>query len=137
MIKFEPLEEKHRKAVMDIFNYYIRNTNYAYRQEEVTYSHFDTYLENAKRLCGYAVIDDTNIIIGLCQLKSHDPVHTFDQTVEVTYFLESHSTRKGTGTLILKKLLEDAKRLKKKQMIAFYIGRQYCKSEFSQKARFY
>lgn len=137
MVRLEPLREEHRISVIDIFNYYIKNTNYAFRREEVAYSHFDKYLENAKKLCGYAITDDaTATVIGFCQLKPYDPLSTFDHTVETTYFLEPGSTRKGIGTLILHRLIEDAKRLKKQQMIASISGDNIASINFHKKHDF-
>jgi len=138
MIAFEPFEERHRVAVIDIFNYYIRNTNYAFRREEVAYSHFEKYLENAKELCGYAVRDDvSSAVLGFCQLKPYAQLNTFDQTVETTYFLEPQSTRKGIGTQILTRLLEDAHKFQKRQMIASISGDNYPSIQFHKKQGFY
>lgn len=122
MYVFESLEEKHRKDVIDIFNYYVKHTNYAYPKELVNYSFYDKFLENAKQLCAYAIINEKNIIIGFCQLKPYNPVSTFKNAVEVSYFLDKSSTGKGIGKIALNKLLEEARKLGKKQIIASISG---------------
>lgn len=136
MYEFETLDENHRKNVIDIFNYYVENTNSAYPQNIVDYNTFDIFLENAKALCGYAIMDEQKNIIGFCQLKPYRSGSTFDETVEITYFLEKSSTRKGIGSLTLKKLIQDAKILGKKQILASISGDNIASINFHKKNGF-
>ena len=122
MIRIESLEEKHRMAVIDIFNYYVEHKNSAYPQTKVGYEAFDMFLENAKHLCGYAITSENGEILGFCQLKPYRPQSTFERTVEVTYFLKESATGKGIGKEILEYLIQDAKRLGKKHILASISG---------------
>jgi len=136
-VKLEPLQEKHRKQVIDILNYYIRKTNYAFRREEVAYDHFDLYLQNAKELSGYAVIDDTtSAVIGFCLLKPYAPLSTFESTVETSYFLTPDSTRKGIGALMLQRLIEDARKLNKLHVVVSISGDNLASIGFHKKQGF-
>lgn len=136
-MRLEPLQEKHRKPVIDILNYYIRRTNFAFRREEVACDHFDRYLQNAMELSGYAVIDDSTAdIIGFCQLKPYAPLSTFESTVETSYFLTPDSTRKGIGTLMLQRLIEDARKLNKAHMVASISGDNLASISFHKKQGF-
>jgi len=116
LISFEPLEERHRQPVVDLVNHYIETTTWAYRREPLVYADFDAYLENAQRLCGFAVVDTA--VLGFCQLKPYREMTTFEHTVELTYFLEPGSTGKGIGGLVLARLTEEARARNKRQLLA-------------------
>ena len=136
MVIFEELKEQHRKSVIDIFNYYVENTNAAYPQEKVDLSAFDVFLENAKAICGFAILDEDKRIIGFCQLKPYRPGETFKEAVEITYFLSSDSTRKGIGTQILAKLESEARKKGIKHILASISGDNFPSLNFHKKNGF-
>lgn len=136
MCTLELLEEKHRKGVIDVFNYYVENSNAAFPQVKVDYSVYDTFLENARILKGYAIIDDKSEIIGFCQLKPYRPGTTFEKTVEVTYFLAPTATRKGIGKKVLEQLINDAVNLGKKHILASISGDNEASIKFHSKNGF-
>ena len=136
MVIFENFSEVHRIGVIDIFNYYVTNTTFAYRSETLSYSQFDMFLENAEKLCGYAVIGDEGRIIGLCQLKPFREISTFDKTVELTYFLDPKFTGRGIGSLILAKLTNDARDRGKKILLASLSGENSISYNFHKKNGF-
>lgn len=136
MIAFEPYAEKHRKAVIDIFNHYIENTTWAYRRDRLTYEQFDLFLEEGNFLCGFAVVDENGGIVGFCHLKPFRDISTFDQTAEVTYFLRPESTQRGFGTLILDRLTFEAKKRDKKHLLASVSGENSASLKFHAKLGF-
>lgn len=136
MITFEALAEEYRMAVIDMYNYYVDRTTYAYPQSHVGYDIYDQLLDNARHMCGYVIRDETHEIIGFCQLKPFKPVQTFNETVEITYFLKPTHTGKGIGHLVLEKLMEDAKRLGKKHILASISGENEISLKFHAKHGF-
>ncbi len=136
MVTLEPLEERHRKPVIDIYNYYIRNTTYAYRPEEVDYDYFDKFIDNARRLCGFAILNEANSLIGFCQLKPYSDNPTFEKTVELTYFLAEESTGQGVGAFILEQLLEAARKKGKTQVLVSISGENLISQRFHMKNGF-
>jgi phosphinothricin acetyltransferase len=88
-------------------------------------------------LSGYAVIDDSTAdVIGFCQLKPYAPLSTFENTVETSYFLTPDATRKGIGTLMLQKLIEDARKLHKAHVVASISGDNIASINFHKKQGF-
>lgn len=136
MITLEPLQEKHRDGVLAVYNFYIRTSNAAYRREEVATQFFETFLENAKKLAGYALIDQNATVVGFCQLKPYSPLSTFESTVELTYFLMPDFTGMGIGSEILAKLTDDALRLGKEQLLASISGDNEISLKFHRKHGF-
>jgi phosphinothricin acetyltransferase len=122
VIRFENLEEKHKESILNIFNYWVDRTNYAYPQTPMGDEMYTRLLDNAKHLCGYAIVDKGDEIIGFCQLKPFNPQPTFAKTVEITYFLEHKHLDMGIGKLVLEKLMDDAQRLRKTQVLASVSG---------------
>lgn len=110
-IRFEALNERHRRAVIDILNYYVENSTAAYRSEPVDYGFYDNFLEEAKEYPGYAVIDQDDSIIGFCTLEAFMPIKTFSAVAEATYFIHNAYTGKGIGKKALDRLEEDAERM--------------------------
>lgn len=105
--KFEEITEKHRKEVIDIFNYYIKNTTAAYREEVVDYSFFNNLIEDCIGDSKY-VIKNTEEVVGFCLLEHFIPLNTFREVAEVTYFIKKDYVGKGIGKSALERLENDA-----------------------------
>lgn len=136
MLSFISLTEEHQTAVLDIFNYYIRTTNSAYRRNELVPSDYAMFLDNAKKLCGFVIKNSNNDIIGFCQLKPYSPVNTFEETVEITYFLLPEYTGKGFGKEILDYLIQEAKKRNMKHILASISGDNLVSQKFHSKNGF-
>lgn len=130
MDTLEPYAEKHRKAVIDIFNHYIEHTTWAYRSELLSYDQFDHFLQEGNLVCGFAVLGEDQNVIGFCHLKPFRDVSTFDQTAEVTYFFEPGSTGRGLGKVVLDRLTMEAKQRGKKHLLASVSGENQVSLKF-------
>lgn len=109
--RFEKLSEKHRKPVIDIYNYYVENSFAAYPLSKVGYDFFDIFLQMSKGYPAVAVKADNGEIVGFAFLKAYHPLETFKRTAEITCFLLPEHTRRGIGEAILKRFVEEAKKL--------------------------
>ncbi len=107
----ERLSERHRTAVIDIFNFFVKNGFAAYPDTEVDYGFFDRLLEMAKGYPAVAAKDTTGRIVGFGLLRPFHFAGTFKRTAEVSYFLLPETTRQGLGTMILETLIGEAKKL--------------------------
>lgn len=95
---FENLESKHRNQVMDIFNHYIENSFAAYPEKRVPVDLFELLFEKSKGYPAYAIVNDaTKRVVGFCNLKAHNPLSTFKETAEITYFIDPLEVGKGIG----------------------------------------
>lgn len=116
-ISFEPLAEKHRIPVMDIYNYYIENSFSAYPEESFDYDFYEKFLEISKAYPAYA-IEIEGKTIGFCYLSAYNPLSSFRETAQITYFISKDYTGKGVGKIALSKLEEEAKRFGIKTILA-------------------
>jgi phosphinothricin acetyltransferase len=107
----EPMMAKHRKSVIDIFNYYIKNGFEAYRETPVGYEYFDKLLE---RLKGYPTLiarTESGDVVGFAYLRPYSPSDTFRRTAQITYFIHPEHRRKGLGRSFLEELIRQAQKL--------------------------
>jgi phosphinothricin acetyltransferase len=102
-MKYEvtPLSSDDRESVIDIFNYYVENSFAAYPEKKVPYQAFDMFLQLSNGFPTGAIKDESGTVVGFGMLRSHNPMPTFSQTAEVTYFIHPDYTAKGLGKILL------------------------------------
>ena len=106
-LDFEVIEEKYRKDVIDIFNYYIENSTAAFREKAVDYSFLSHLLDDCIETFKYVIILDSEVV-GFCMLEYFIPIKGFSGTAEISYFIKEAFTGRGIGTLVLDRLERDA-----------------------------
>jgi phosphinothricin acetyltransferase len=99
--KIIPLSSEDREAVIDIFNYYIENSFAAYPEKKFPYQFFDMFLQMSNGFPRGAIKDENGKTVGFGMLRSHNPMPTFSQTAEATYFIHPDYTGKGLGKMLL------------------------------------
>ena len=118
-IIFEKMTETHSKEVLDIFNYYVENGFAAYPNAKLPYEYFSKFLEISNGLPAYVIKNkDTEKVTGFCFLKPYNPLPTFKETAELTYFIEKDFVGIGIGKSALNLLEEEAKELGIKHLLA-------------------
>jgi phosphinothricin acetyltransferase len=106
----ESISSDDRESVIDIFNHYVENSFAAYPESAVPYEFFDMLLQMAHGYPTVAAKDEHGRTIGFGMLRAHNPIPTFSQTAEITYFIKPEHTGKGVGTSMLKYLIEEGKK---------------------------
>jgi phosphinothricin acetyltransferase len=96
-----PISNDDREAVIDIFNYYVEHSFAAYPESKIPYQAFDMFLQMAKGYPTGAIKDKNGTVVGFGMLRSHNPIPTFLQTAEATYFIHPAHTGKGLGKMLL------------------------------------
>jgi len=104
----EQLNESHRQAVMDIFNYYVENSQAAFPDRPMPSPFFDRILEMVQ---GYPAVAarDGSTIVGFGFLQPFHFAGTLKRTAVVSYFLIPEAAGKGVGTKILNEFIEQAR----------------------------
>lgn len=109
-VKLEPITKDKQKETMDIFNYYVENSFAAYPENKFPYVFFEKLL----KMCdGYPAIvaqDENGNILGFGMLRVYNPLPTFSQTAEITYFVKPELTGKGIGKIMLDHLVQEGKK---------------------------
>lgn len=107
---FTPITIEDRIPIIDVFNYYVENSYAAYPETKFPYEAFDRFLEMFQGFPSAAVKDENDKLIGFGFLRSYNPIPTFSQTAEITYFLDPGYTGKGIGKTLLNYLIEEGRK---------------------------
>lgn len=115
---FEKLEEKHKREVTNILNYYIENTTAAYRKEILNEEFSLGFLASTDVYCSFIIKTTANEIIGFCVLEAFMAVSTFSEAAEVMYFIHPEYTGFGAGSMALNKIENEARKIGIKKLLA-------------------
>ena len=107
-VRFEPLSEKHRIPVIDIYNHYIAHSFASFLEKTVPYEFYDIFLAMMKGYPASAVIDD-GAVVGFCYLRPYNPIPAFSVAAEISFFLHPDRTGKGFGRCAFAHLAGEAK----------------------------
>ncbi|MEW5745621.1 MAG: N-acetyltransferase family protein [Nitrospirota bacterium] len=96
-----PITSEDRTAIIDIFNYYVEHSFAAYPQNKLPYEAFDHFMKMCEGYPAAAVRDPQQKVVGFGLLRAHNPIDTFSETAEITYFMDPAHTGKGIGGSLL------------------------------------
>lgn len=104
--------------LVDIYNYYIRNTTVTFNTEDVDEKQFlTTFFADEKRYSLHTIYEN-NKIIGYCSLNPFNKKQAYRRSAYVSIYLEDSSTGKGFGNSILSFLEKLADEMGFKSLIA-------------------
>jgi len=118
-LKFDRMAKEYSKEVMDIFNYYVKNSFAAYPESELPYEFFGMFLEMTKNYPAYVIKNgDAEKVIGFCFTRAYNPFPAFRETAEITYFLDIQEVGKGIGKIALELLERESSKIGIKSLLA-------------------
>ncbi len=103
-----PISSEDREPIMDLFNYYVENSFAAFPDNQFPYRSFDMLLQMSKGFPTGAIKARDGKVVGFGMLHTHNPIPTFSQTAEATYFIHPDHTGKGLGKMLLALLEKEA-----------------------------
>jgi phosphinothricin acetyltransferase len=106
----EVLANSHGPGVMDILNYYVKNSFSAYYEDTLPQEFFNRLLGMAQGYPAFAAKAPDGSIAGFAFLHPYHPAPTFGVVAELTYFINPGHTRQGLGGIFLERLSEDGKK---------------------------
>jgi L-amino acid N-acyltransferase YncA/mannose-6-phosphate isomerase-like protein (cupin superfamily) len=104
----EPMAECHGRAVIDIFNHFITQSFAAYPDQPVPYEFFGRFQQMTLGYPAYVAKVESGQVAGFGFLRPFHLASTLRRTAEVTCFLSPEHTKRGIGTALLNRLIEDA-----------------------------
>lgn len=107
---FTPMTPGDRRAIMDIFNYYVENSPAAYPETRLPDAFFETLLKMCEGYPNAAVRNEAGELVGFGMLRPYSPIATFSRTAEITYFLRPDATGQGLGERLLEFLVEEGRK---------------------------
>lgn len=134
-ISFEKMSIEHRKDIIDIYNYYVDNSFSAYPDKTVPYGFYDKFMEMTKDYPAFS-IKVKNKIVGFCFLRAYNPLPSFKECAEITYFIDKDFTKKGIGKIALDKLEIEAQQKGIKTILASIASENHQSIAFHKKSGF-
>jgi L-amino acid N-acyltransferase YncA/mannose-6-phosphate isomerase-like protein (cupin superfamily) len=104
----EPMTDCHGPAVIDIFNHFVTHSFAAYPDQPVPHEFFGRFQQMTQGYPAYVATVDSGRVVGFGFLRPFHPASTLSRTAEVTYFISPEFTKRGIGTALLKRLIEEA-----------------------------
>jgi L-amino acid N-acyltransferase YncA len=108
---FAEMSEIHRRAVIDIFNYFVKESYAAFLAEAVDYSFFDQFLKMAHGYPALVVKAGPGPVLGFGFMRPHYLADSFKRAAEVTYFIRPEYARQGLGTAMLDFFVREARKM--------------------------
>lgn len=105
----EPMGEAHRRAVIDIYNHYVRESFAAYPELPAGYEMYDRFLEMTRGYPALVALTEAGEAAGFAFLRPWHHAATIRRTAEITYFLHPGHVRRGLGGTLLAHLIEAAR----------------------------
>jgi len=138
----EPMTEKHRKPVIDIFNHYIE-TDFAFPDTKVDYDFFDRLLDMSKGYPALVAKAESGDVVGFALLHQYAWADSFKRSAKITYFILPQHTRKGLGKMMLDRLIAQARSMGVDHLLANISSHNkgstqfHCKYGFQECGRFH
>jgi L-amino acid N-acyltransferase YncA len=133
---FAEMSAIHRQAVIDIFNYFIKESHAAFLGEPVDYPFFDHFLKMAHGYPTLVVKTDAGPVVGFGFMRPHYSGDSFKRAAQVTYFILPEYTRQGLGTALLDFFVGEARKMKINSLLANISSRNRQSLEFHRKNGF-
>lgn len=103
-----PISNEDRKPIIDIFNHYVENSFAAYPENKLPHQAFDMLFQMSNGFPTGSIKNQNSKVVGFGMLRSYNPMPTFSQTAEATYFIHPEHTGKGLGKMLLGSLEKGA-----------------------------
>ena len=133
---FAEMSAIHRQPVIDIFNYFIKESHAAFLGQAVEYSFFDQLLKMAHGYPALVVKTGPEQVVGFGFMRPHHIAGSVKRAAQVTYFILPEYTRKGLGTALLAFFVYQARKMGLDSLFANISSRNPASLNFHQKHGF-
>lgn len=98
-IVFQQMEAGYLNGVMEIYNYYVTKTTATFHAHALTYDEIkELVFFNNERYGTFVILNDSRMC-GYVSLKQHKTREAYNDTAEVSVYLDPDETGKGLGSL--------------------------------------
>ena len=132
----EALASQHDFGVMEILNYYVKNSFSAYFEDSLPLEFFTRLQEMSQGYPALVAKAPDGLIAGFAFLHPYHPAPAFRAVAELTYFIAPDHTRQGLGGLFLERLIADGRKMGLKKLLASVSSLNEASLSFHQKQGF-
>ncbi|MBD3258952.1 GNAT family N-acetyltransferase [candidate division GN15 bacterium] len=131
-----PVLDSDRRAVTDVFNYFVENSFAAYPSSPFTPEFYDQLRKVSTGYPFYVVENAARKVVGFALVRPYMWIDSFQRTLEITYFLLPEVTGKGLGTRLLTILEDQARQVGGETLLASISSRNDQSLSFHKKHGF-
>jgi len=117
-LTFTPISDAGKESLINLFNYYITNSDAAFLETSVPLSFFEQIRPLLDHYPSVSVYDEKGKLVGFGLTRPHNPMPAFHQTAVITYFIDPEFTGKGIGSTMLQILSNEARKKGIKTILA-------------------
>ena len=131
-----PVNLKDAKNIVDIYNYYIKNTTITFEDTELSVEEMRLRIENLCKKNIYFVYENDGQILGYCYAHHWKERAAYGKTYEISIYLDINVQGKGIGSLLIRRLIEECKKEQCHALIACITAENTSSIKFHQKFGF-
>jgi phosphinothricin acetyltransferase len=103
-INFSEVKETDLNTLLDLYNYYLRNTTVVFDYKEIDIDEFKSRISFNNNKYKTFLMNHENKLIGFCFLTQYKNKPAMDRTAEIGIYLYPEYTKKGFGKIALEYL---------------------------------
>jgi len=107
-----PIHINDVEQLLDIYNYYVKNTIVTFDIEPLTIEIFKKKVELISNIFPFIVFEENNEILGYAYGSKWRPKPAYNHTVESTVYVKHNTQGKQIGTKLYTELLQELKQQK-------------------------
>lgn len=96
-------------AVAEIYNYYVLNTDISFETARVDAVAMGRRISEISSSYPFLVCEDAGVLVGYCYAHRWKDRTAYERTAEVTVYVDPTKRRRGIGTLLMGRLIEECK----------------------------
>lgn len=116
MIRY--VEEKDYKEITDIYNYYIKNTNISFEEDELSYDNMRKRIDSIKKKFPYIVYEEDGTILGYAYLNYFSERSAYRFSLDLSIYLKNGELTKGIGSALYNEIENIARKNGIKKIIS-------------------
>lgn len=94
------------KAIVDIYNYYIKNTVVTFEEDELSIKEMEERIIEKTKHNPWIVYEEEGRVLGYAYLSNWNPRISFRYTSEISIYFDINNLGKGRGTKLFKELID-------------------------------
>lgn len=98
------------QAIVSIYNYYVENTTITFETNPVSAEEMADRIADISGKYPYFVYEEAGKIVGYCYVSSWKKKAAYNKTVESTIYIDKDFQGKGTGRMLMNKLIDELRK---------------------------
>lgn len=103
------IKDQDIQACLEIYNWYIENTNYTFEEQPLTYEQFENRVHRICAKYPFVVLVEEDTVVGYAYLDAFSQRSAYRKTVDLSIYVEHTKKHTGYGSQLMEAILEEAK----------------------------